>query len=148
MFLADVYYRQADYTRARSTINHALNIQSAALPPDHMDFVWSRLIAAKINMQTGAPNEAETELRSIVSRLTQSFPDDYPGLASARGALGECLLLQSRFGEAEPFLLDSYNVFQARMGVADGRTKSASARLARLYAAWGMPGQAARYGNE
>lgn len=65
--------------------------------------------------------------------------------AASRLSLGECLVLQKRYAEAEPLLLDCHNVFQARFGPADPRTQSARMRLGKLYEAWGKPDEVARY---
>jgi len=143
--LSELYYRLGDHQQAREEIEHALRIQQRALAPDHIDFTWSRITLAKILMRTGALPEAEIYLRSALEKLALSLPQDHTGAASAHGALGECLVLQTRYAEAEPLLLESHRVFQGRMGAADPRTESARDRLIKLYEAWGKPAEAARY---
>ncbi|MDP9003661.1 MAG: serine/threonine-protein kinase [Verrucomicrobiota bacterium] len=145
MTLAEVYYRREKYENARSEIEHAMQIQRAVLPVDHIDLAWSRLMLAKILMRTGAAGEAETTLRSVLARLEQTLPNDHPGIAAARGALGECLVIQSRFAEAEPLLVESYKIFQTRVGSTDPRTQSARACLLKLYQAWGKLDEAGKY---
>jgi serine/threonine-protein kinase len=145
MMLAEVYYRRENYENARIEIEHAMQIQRNVLPADHIDLTWSRLTLGKILMRTGALGEAESTLRSVVERLEQTLPHDHPGTAAARGALGECLVIETRYAEAEPLLVDSYKVFQARVGSADPRTQTARVRLLKLYEAWGKPDEAARY---
>jgi tetratricopeptide (TPR) repeat protein len=122
-----------------------MQIQKNVLPADHIDLNWSRLTLGKILMRTGALGEAESTLRSALERLEQTLPPDHPGIAAARGALGECLVIETRYAEAEPLLVESYKVFQTRVGSADPRTQSARVRLHKLYEAWGKPDEAQRY---
>jgi tetratricopeptide (TPR) repeat protein len=142
--LADVHYHRAEYEKARHEIERALQIQSV-LPPDHLDLTRSRLVSAKIEMRTGAPEKAESELRAVIEKLIASTSVEHPLVASARGALGECLILQRRYPEAETLLLESHDLFRKRMGPSDPRTQSAAARLVNLYELWGKPDGAARY---
>jgi tetratricopeptide (TPR) repeat protein len=143
--LAELYYRQEDYAKARSEIDRAMQIQQNALPAEHPDLMWSRVTLGKILTRTGALGEAESNLRSALEKLSASMPLDHPNLASARGALGECLTSQARHSEAEPLLLDSYHVAQKRFGAADPRTHIAQERLVKLYETWGKPEEAERY---
>ncbi len=145
MTLAELYYRRENYEEAKTEIEHAMQIQQTALPPDSIDLCWSRLTLGKILMRTGGLAEAESTLRSVIARLEQSYPADHPGVAAAHGALGECLVLEKRYAEAEPLLLDSYKIFQARVGSSDPRAESARVRLLKLYEAWEKPAEAARY---
>jgi tetratricopeptide (TPR) repeat protein len=142
--LADVHYHRAEYEKARHEIERALQIQSV-LPPDQLDLTRSRLVSAKIEMRTGAPEKAESELRAIIEALVKSTSKEHPLVASARGALGECLILQKRYADAEPVLLESHRVFLARMGPGDPRTRAAAARLVTLYEEWEKPAQAHLY---
>ena len=57
--------------------------------------------------------------------------------ALTRGALGECLTAQKRFGEAEPLLLQSYRSLNESQGPGNPRTRLALQRLAALYEKWG-----------
>jgi hypothetical protein len=58
--------------------------------------------------------------------------------------LGECLTAQKRYAEAEPLLLTGYNL-KAKLGDANTRTIDARQRLAKLYADWNQPEQAAQF---
>lgn len=145
MTLAEVHWRRGGYENARKEIEHAIAIQRASLPDNHVDHTWSQVTLAKIKMRTGALGEAESDLCAALQKLSPLFSTDHPGMASVRGALGECLVLENRYAEAEPLLLKSHTVFQKRMGSADSRTQAASTRLVDLYEAWGKPEQAAQY---
>jgi hypothetical protein len=55
------------------------------------------------------------------------------------------LTTQKRFVEAEPLLIESYNVLKAGQGEKNPRTNEARLRLAGLYQAWNKPETAARF---
>ena len=63
-------------------------------------------------------------------------------------ALGECLLAQKRFAEAEPLLLTGYDDLQKRLGPQNRFTLQATHRLHDLYLAWNKPAEATRYAPE
>ena len=143
--LADVHFHRGDYENARSEIEKAIAIEERVLPPGHVDSTWSRVILAKIQMRTNAPETAENDLRGAIEKLAQSLSNEHPLVASARGALGECLFLQTRYADAEPLLLESHKVLLTRMGARDPRTQNAAQRLVALYEAWSKPSEAERF---
>ena len=59
IILAELYYKREDYEKARSEIEHAMQIQRNALPADNIDLTWSRITLAKILTRTGALPEAD-----------------------------------------------------------------------------------------
>ena len=59
--------------------------------------------------------------------------------------LGECLMAQNRYEEAETLLLESHTAMNKAMGANDPRVQRAKARLVKLYEAWGKPEEAAVY---
>ena len=64
-------------------------------------------------------------------------------------ALGECLLAQKRYPDAEPLLLTGYDDLEKRLGAQNRLTIEATHRLHDLYLAWNKPTEAARFaGNE
>ncbi len=66
-------------------------------------------------------------------------------LADARGAIGECLIAQGRYAEAESLLIESYAANKASQVPGSFRVKESSNRLLNLYDRWGKPEQAAHY---
>lgn len=143
--LADVHFHRTNYEKARGEIEKAIAIQERVLPPGHVDVNWSRVILAKIEMRTNDPQKAETDLRSAIDKLAGSLSKEHPLVASARGALGECLCLQKRYADAEALLLESHKVLLSRLGPRDPRTQNAAQRLVALYDAWEKPDEAARF---
>lgn len=66
-------------------------------------------------------------------------------ISLAEGALGECLMAQGRYAEAEPLLVQSYDEIHTSQGDQDPRTAEALKRLVVLYDAWQKPQRAAQY---
>jgi hypothetical protein len=73
---------------------------------------------------------------------------DHWRIAEAQGALGENLTEQKRYPEAEPFLVESHHILNARFSQRDPRTKEALRRLITLYEDWGKPDAASEYRNK
>ena len=69
---------------------------------------------------------------------------DQAGLA-ARPRIGASLAGLHRFDDAEPLLIDSYQMLLAVRGPADSRTKSVRRHLYQPYDAWNKPEEAVKY---
>ena len=54
-------------------------------------------------------------------------------VASAAGAVGECLLAQRQFAAAEPFIVDAFATLLSAKGKTDQRTRDLGASLIALY---------------
>lgn len=96
-----------------------------------------------LRMRRGA--EGETALREALKIRTDSLPPDHYWVALAKGALGEGLVLQNKFQEAEPLLLESFKTLETSQGVQNPRTELAARRLVMLYQNWHRPEDTARY---
>jgi hypothetical protein len=95
--------------------------------------------------KAGEHNRAESYLRETLTRASRFMVEDAWLLADAKGTLGECLGAQGRYAEAEPLLVESYEVLKTSQVPGSFRIKEASSRLVRLYDAWHKPEQAAQY---
>lgn len=70
----------------------------------------TRCWAASLN-KTARAQEAEPLLREAVA--IRRKPLSRPGLAAPLGALGECLATEKRYAEAEPLLVESYQIYKS-----------------------------------
>jgi tetratricopeptide (TPR) repeat protein len=138
-----VWYLRGDYAQAEERANASLEILKKLYPdaPTHYAASWRLL--GRIMTRTGRAKEAEPLLRKVLDM--QRSPTQGLPIASTQNALGECLTTQKRFAEAEPLLVESYTILNARLGPRDPRTKEALGRLVELYDLWGKPAQAAQY---
>ena len=94
---------------------------------------------------TSRGNNGEAIVREAVKLRTGSLPKEHYWVALANSALGECLTIQERYGEAEPLLVGSYESLKNSQGANNPRTRLALQRLVELYEKWQKPDLAARY---
>ncbi len=117
-------------------------------PPDS-PLVASDLAVLALNLQKQAKwQEAEAPLRECLDIRAKAIPDGWLRFNTI-GQLGEALLGQARFAEAEPLVIQGYEQMKAREATipAAGKTRlsEAAERVVRMYEAWGKPETAARW---
>jgi Na+-transporting methylmalonyl-CoA/oxaloacetate decarboxylase gamma subunit len=97
------------------------------------------------------PAEAELRLRECLTIRRKIQPGDWTTF-DTESILGEALLVQKRFADAEPLLLSGYDGLRRRAdAIPPGdqpRLTQAIERLVRLYEAWGKPDKATRRRDE
>jgi tetratricopeptide (TPR) repeat protein len=84
-------------------------------------------------LKQGRFAEAEERLRAAVEIFRMSFPEDHRQVARAKSELGEALLKQRRYEEAEGLLRESTASLRDHADVLP----VARERLNQLYRAWG-----------
>jgi hypothetical protein len=85
-------------------------------------------------------------LRECLSLRQQSLPPGHWLIASAESILGECLMAERRYQEAEPLLLRGRASLEAARGSSgDPRVVQATRRLVALYEARGDAARAAEW---
>ena len=96
-------------------------------------------------IQLWAGGRSGNALREAVKLRMESLPHGHFLTALAMSALGECLVRQRRFGEAESLLVQSYNDLLQFQGPQNPRTSLVMNRVRDLYIAWKKPKEAARF---
>ena len=96
--------------------------------------------------------EAEEFLRACLTSQAELLEEGDWRIANARSVLGETLLGQDRFAEAEPLLIEAYETMHAPTPARI--RKQALERIVKLYEAWkaaepreGHDAQAAEWGK-
>jgi len=90
--------------------------------------------------------EAALEMaRAAQESLAKTYGPDHWRTAWALSTQGASLMQLSHYAEAEPLLLESYDVLSRNTGARPVHVETARRYLAELYTAWGRPGAAARY---
>jgi serine/threonine-protein kinase len=100
---------------------------------------------AHIISKSGRPAEAEVILRDAIERIEIAAPQWHLVTAIARSIRGECLVALRRYDEAEPLLIESYQMLKTSQGAHNPRTRDALRRLIGLYENWPKPELAAQY---
>lgn len=92
--------------------------------------------------------ESESVLRQCLALREKGQPDDWSTF-SARSSLGDCLLGQAKYAEAEPLIVAGYEGMKTREAkippLSRLRLSEAAGRVVRLYEAWGKPEKAAEW---
>jgi lipopolysaccharide biosynthesis regulator YciM len=87
---------------------------------------------ARVFINTGQLLRAESLLRETLKMGEKVLAKDSWILADIKGALGECLMAQKRYAEAETLLIESNEVFKVSQVEQSFRIKEARDRLAVL----------------
>ena len=93
----------------------------------------------------GKAVEAEPLLRESLKVAKANHLEGTALPENVSAALGECLLDQKRYADAEPLLLVGYAASKKRLGEHDPTTVAAARRLHEMYTAWNKPAEAARF---
>jgi len=135
--LAILLCAKRDYVRAEAEVRRAIDIERRLqlVGGPGVGVADSLNLLGAILTKAGQPARAETYLREAL-KIRPTLP---------KGDLGECLMAQKRYAEAEALLVESYQSLKASQVERSPRTAEALRRLVRLYEAWGKPEMAARY---
>jgi hypothetical protein len=97
------------------------------------------------------PAEAELKLRECLTIRQKVQPDDWTTF-DTKSMLGEALLDQKKYADAEPLLLSGYKGMKEREANIPSQDKprftKALERLVQLYEAWSKPDKAAGWRKE
>jgi eukaryotic-like serine/threonine-protein kinase len=145
--LADLRYKQDRYEEAKQAAQESIEMFKKALatPQDSILFTNPVLEMGMILNKEGRFQEAEVYLRQALAIRNRLSPKGSAAIAKAEGALGECLMTQKRYSEAEPLLVESYNSLTAGQEANSPRTIEAAQRLITLYDAAGNATEAQKY---
>lgn len=145
--LSDLLYSKGDYPGAESASREALAVYRRALPrpQDALNFSTPLTELGMILNKMGRSREAETSVRDALEIRTRLVAPGHRLIASSKAALGESLRLQKRYAEAEPLLIESYNILKSVTGEQNPRTKEARQSLKALYEGLHKPDKAALY---
>lgn len=136
--LATSRYYQGRYDLAQEDLHKAQKIIMAKLPKGTNYYAAADDLLGRILNKTGRPREAEPILREALA-IRQQKSHRRMDVALASGNLGECLLTQKRYAEAEPLLAESYRTLKSLQVPQSPALKEAHERLVLLYSAWGKP---------
>jgi tetratricopeptide (TPR) repeat protein len=134
--LSTLHYYEGRYDLAEQDARRVLKIVKK-LPKGTNYYGAAYLALGRVLNKTGRSREAEPLLREGLA-IRQKYPRRND-VALALGMLGECLLSQKRYAEAEPLFLESYQILTSVHVARSPILKEAGEHLDLLYAAWGKP---------
>ncbi|HUJ49822.1 MAG TPA: tetratricopeptide repeat protein [Bryobacteraceae bacterium] len=139
MSLAHSHLGQGKYDLAEQEVRRALKIVEP-LGNQHNSGTIS-VVLGRILVKRGRLKEAEAILRGALAIAEHDPSKRTTYMANVLAGLGECLVAQKRYLEAESSLRQSYEVLAALQIPGSPAQIDARDRLTALYAAWGKPAQ-------
>ena len=144
--LSWLHFLRGEYAKAEAEMGEAYVIaRTSQTPEGEQDYVGGRVLLALAIMRQGRPVEAEPELRRCLELAKTNHLRGNALPETVSGALGECLLAQNRYAEAEPLLLADYDHLRRSPRDKMPRLTDPVRRLHDLYVAWNKPVEAARF---
>jgi non-specific serine/threonine protein kinase/serine/threonine-protein kinase len=138
-----VAYRLAGHTPEASRLYHR--------NPDSPAHASALAIDGSLLLSQKKPAEAEMKLRECLTIRQRIQPDDWTTFET-KSLLGEALLEQKKYADAEPLLLSGYEGMkrhEAKIPPADkARLTKALQRLVQLYEAWNKKDKADQWRKE
>jgi serine/threonine-protein kinase len=143
--LARVYFLQGNYKMAEPEFRSAIDLLEINSSREE-GVVVSAIAGLGLTLtRAGKPKEGEPFVRQALEIRKKVLPAGDLYISLSESALGECLLAQKRYSEAEPFVLRGYEGLKAKVTDQDPRTVDARKKLVSLYEALGKVAEAARY---
>jgi serine/threonine-protein kinase len=142
---AALLYKQDRWNDALAKAQEALRIYRESFGTHYDNYPTALTIQGLSLNRLGRTAYAEHVLREAMKLRLESLPRGHFFTALTQSALGECLVRQHRFGEAESLLIQSYNDLLRSQGPDNPRTSLAKNRVRDLYIAWKKPEEAVRF---
>jgi serine/threonine protein kinase len=157
--LVRVYQLQGRHAEAAALLAESLTTVRKVHEPDHPVVCTTLHLLGRSLLEEKKNTDAERHLRECLQGLVREPSGRLSkggSPAFVQGLLGESLLGQRRYAEAEPLLLASYRGLKEAADAGDPEANPAKERLGiaalerivRLYDAWGRQGLAANWRKE
>ena len=140
---AALLYEEKRYSEALDKAQEALHIYRESFGTHYDNYPTALTLQGLSLSRLGRRTEAEQPLREAVALRTELLPPGHFFTSMAQSALGEYLVGQHRFTEAESLLVRSYDDLLRSQGKDSPRTIQARTRLHELYIAWKRPDKTA-----
>jgi hypothetical protein len=151
--LAGVYYHQRKYDQAVSLLEEVLPAAKTRWGEHHGYTLQFMQTLACAYRDWGKPAQALPLIEQLLTKREKQEPDAWTTFY-AKVMLGEALLGQKKYADAEPLLVQGYEGMKQREArnfppqVPELRLREALDRLVQLYDAWDKPDQAAKWRKE
>ena len=142
--LAALYWRQGKIEQADAVFRRALALELRTLGPKHPSTINELISLGGMNLEQHKFAEAEPLFREAVTGLEKT---SRPWMREyARGMLGQSLAGLSRYEEAEPILVSSYQALLAQASSIPSENRVVIERIrgfiVEMYKNWGKPQKA------
>jgi tetratricopeptide (TPR) repeat protein len=141
--VANEYLSQGKFTEAATLHAQLLEVRKRVLGPEHRDTLESMYEFGWVLIQQQKFADAELVLRQLLASRIKLTPNRWTTSVN-RVRLGEALVGQGRFAEAEALLLQGQDEVKQHNLAADFQ-KDALEQLVKFYTDWGKPDHAAEW---
>ena len=121
--LGGLYKIKGEYTEAADSYSNSLNQRRSSLPINHPDISSTLVALGNIHLETEQYELAEEFYREHLTLRLENRDPDETTVALAQAKLGKSLLLQNKYNEAEPILLQSYSTLLMLLGEDNASAK-------------------------
>jgi serine/threonine-protein kinase len=128
-------FLKGNYDAAIPKLQRCLGTVGLVYPKTDRDMVLAKSVLGLALTRDGRAAEAEHYLREALAEGKGIPRAELAPIGNLESALGECLLAQQKYAEAEPVLAAAYEELRSRNGDADSHTTQARARLREALAA-------------
>jgi tetratricopeptide (TPR) repeat protein len=137
--LALAYEKAGQFEKARPLLQRKLELNKTKLGIDHGWTLSNMNALAAVYVQLNAFDDAENLLQECLAIRKEKNPDHWSAFKT-KSMLGEALMGQQKFAEAEPFLLEGYHGLVERKDsiapINAACIPESIRRLVKLYEAW------------
>ena len=144
--LASLYQEEGKYAEAEPMLTTALELDLRILGPQHAATLSCLTSLARLRLAQHRDAEAESLLRETLNVPNNEGPYSWQPF-ERRSLLGQSLMNQSKFAEAEPLLISGYQGLLDRKSVLPVAVsvRQAGERIVQLHTIWGNPDRAAEW---
>ncbi len=139
--LGNVYFRQKKLDLTARNLEVVLSMRRKALGDESEPVARTLANMAAVYLSSGNLEAAGRTYPDAVEKLSRTLGPDHPDVAHVRTSMGELLIRQKKYPEAEPVLLRALAVRMKAFGETHARTQRTIKDLGDLYEQWGKPAQ-------
>jgi serine/threonine-protein kinase len=143
--LARIRQARGDRTGADTLYRRALAIERKLLAPTSPLLAESLVGLGSLLIDTNRCADGLVLLEEALRIRRRSLIDRHAETGEAASLLGACLMARRSYADAEPLVVDGFEMLQAGRGATHPATLAALRRVIDLYAAWGRTEQEARF---
>ncbi len=132
---SNVAYLGGDYSSAKKKIDTVLEAYRKNSNPKYISFATALTVKGLVSNKLGNAVEGENYLREALRLRNENLPPGHFMIALTQGSLGEVLLDEKKYTEAEPLLRDSLTSLRSSQKTENARLALAKTRIARLESA-------------
>jgi non-specific serine/threonine protein kinase/serine/threonine-protein kinase len=137
--------RSGHHAAAEATLRRVVAAYEASGVRDGFNWVATGQSLNAVVRWQGRAAEAERMARALLETARHSLPAGHWLIGLVTKELGGCLCDLRRFDEAEPLLLEAYDLLEATLKPDDHHVQRTVQELVALYEAWQRPEDAARW---